>query len=79
MKRNKTFYRVFDLVEKGHDIGFIWNYLLDHDHYWNIHHKLGHDYLSDWEKEDWHSIRMEMFDRSGACAVATALRQEGIE
>jgi len=79
MKRNKTFYRVFDLCEKGHDIRFIWNYLLDHDHYWNIHHKLGHDYLSDWEKEDWHSIRMEMFDRSGACAVENALRQEGIE
>ncbi len=63
MKRNKTFYRVWDLGEKGHDIGFIWNYLLDHDHYWNIKHKLGYDYLSDWEKEDYHSIQMEMFDR----------------
>jgi hypothetical protein len=27
---------IWDLMEKGHDTQFIFDYLLDHDHYWNI-------------------------------------------
>ena len=75
--------------EKGYDLQFIKDYLLDHDHYWNIQHSLdvagkprtfeGYDLLSDWEKEDYKSIKDEMWNRGGGCAVSNALRAEGIE
>lgn len=80
---------IWDLMEKGHDSQFIFDYLLDHAYYWNIIHSLdvagkpitddGWNLLADWEKEDYCSIQMEMFDRGGGCAVHNALRQEGIE
>jgi hypothetical protein len=76
-------------MEKGYDSQFIFDYLLDHDHYWRTIRSLdvagkpvtddGYNLLADWEKEDYHSIRMEMFDRRGGCAVHNALIAEGIE
>ena len=70
---------IWDLMEKGHDTQFIFDYLLDHDHYWRINLLIGYDYLSDWEKEDYKSILDEMWNRGGGCAVSNALRAEGIE
>ena len=70
---------IWDLMEKGHDSQFIFDYLLDHDHYFKTNLLLGYDYLSDWEKEDYKSILDEMWKRGGGCAVSNALVQEGIE
>ena len=80
---------IWDLMEKGYDSQFIFDYLLDHDHYWNIRHSLdvagkpvtheGWDLLADWEKEDLKSISDEMWKRGGGCAVSNALMAEGIE
>ena len=77
------------LIEKDYEPGYVFDYLLDHDHYWNIQHSLdvagkprtfeGYDLLSDWEKEDYKSIKDEMWNRGGGCAVSNALRAEGIE
>ena len=75
--------------EKDYDVRYVYDYLLDHDHYWEIIHSLdvagkqrtfeGYDLLSDWEKEDYKSIKDEMWNRGGGCAVSNALRAEGIE
>jgi hypothetical protein len=80
---------IWDLMEKGHDTQFIFDYLLDHAYYSNIIHSLdvagkprtddGYNLLSDWEKEDLKSIDDEMWNRGGGCAVSNALMAEGIE
>ena len=79
----------FYLFEKDYDHRYVFDYLLDHDHYWNIRHSLdvagkpvtheGWDLLADWEKEDLKSISDEMWKRGGGCAVSNALMAEGIE
>ena len=80
---------IWDLMEKGHDTQFIFDYLLDHDHYWRTIRSLdvagkpvtddGYNLLADWEKEDLKSIDYEMWNRGGGCAVSNALMAEGIE
>ena len=80
---------IWDLMEKGHDTQFIFDYLLDYHHYWTIIRSLdvagkpvtdeGWDLLADWEKEDYKSIKDEMWNRGGGCAVSNALMAEGIE
>ena len=80
---------IWDLMEKGHDTQFIFDYLLDHHQYWTIRHSLdvagkpvaedGWNLLADWEKEDLKSISDEMWNRGGGCAVSNALMAEGIE
>ena len=80
---------IWDLMEKGYDTQFIFDYLLDYHHYWRIIRSLdvagkpvtdeGWDLLADWEKEDYKSIKDEMWNRGGGCAVSNALMAEGIE
>ena len=67
------------LIEKDYDHRYVFDYLLDHDHYFKTNLLLGYDYLSDWEKEDYKSILDEMWNRNGGCAAHNALVQEGIE
>ncbi len=77
------------LIEKDYDHRYVFDYLLDHHHYWTIQHSLdvagkpstfeGYDLLADWEKEDFKSIKNEMWKRGGGCAVSNALVAEGIE
>ena len=77
------------LIEKGYDHQYVFDYLLDYNHYWKTIRSLdvagkpvtfeGYNLLSDWEKEDYKSIQDEMWNRNGGCAVYNSLRAEGIE
>ena len=62
------------LTETDFDGQFIWDYLLDHNHYWNIVHSVdiqghrvtgkGWDLLADWEKQDFKSIKDKLWEIS---------------